>query len=105
MFIPVFCVFQALKARSVNRFHDEAWHLLKACQWNESHAIILTHIAADAIINGTNLDLLASVSLLLLVCATLLYFKIIIKFQLFLCTLSKRVFLVGFQQHFCWWFS
>ncbi|XP_041359202.1 nuclear pore complex protein Nup98-Nup96-like [Gigantopelta aegis] len=42
---------KALKARSVNEYHDEAWHLLKACQWNESHAIIVRHIAADAIIN------------------------------------------------------
>ncbi|XP_048244213.1 nuclear pore complex protein Nup98-Nup96-like isoform X2 [Haliotis rufescens] len=42
---------KAIKARSENKYHDEAWHLLKAAQWNEGHKVILAHIAADAIIN------------------------------------------------------
>lgn len=52
--IRLFCyfTFQALKARYENKPHDEAWHLLKSCHWNESHKVILKHIASDAIING-----------------------------------------------------
>ncbi|CAH1777571.1 unnamed protein product [Owenia fusiformis] len=42
---------KAQKARSEGRFHDEAWHLLKAGFWNDSHRIILRHIASEAIIN------------------------------------------------------
>ena len=34
------------------RHHDRAWHLLSAGHWTDSHAVIIKHLAADAIING-----------------------------------------------------
>lgn len=43
---------QALRARYIGEPYDEAWHLLKAKHWDESHKVLLQHIAADAIING-----------------------------------------------------
>ena len=43
---------QARRAKYEQRNHDEAWHLLKAGHWNESHRALLKHVAADAIING-----------------------------------------------------
>ncbi|XP_069129368.1 nuclear pore complex protein Nup98-Nup96-like isoform X2 [Argopecten irradians] len=42
---------KAMRARFENRPHDEAWHLLKSGHWNDSHRVVLKHIAADAIIN------------------------------------------------------
>ena len=45
-------VLQALRAGYENKPRDEAWHLLKAGQWNKSHAVLLKHIAADDIIHG-----------------------------------------------------
>ncbi|KAL5011966.1 hypothetical protein ScPMuIL_010517 [Solemya velum] len=38
-------------ASQENQPHKEAYHLLKAGYWNESHIIILKHIAAEAIVN------------------------------------------------------
>ena len=43
---------QAIRGRSERRYEHEAWHLQKAGLLNESHDIILKHIAPDAIING-----------------------------------------------------
>lgn len=34
------------------RYHDAAYYLIQAREWNEVHEIIIKHIAADAIING-----------------------------------------------------
>ncbi|XP_060070181.1 nuclear pore complex protein Nup98-Nup96-like isoform X2 [Ylistrum balloti] len=42
---------KAMRARFENRPHEEAWHLLKSGHWNDSHRVVLKHIAADAIIN------------------------------------------------------
>ena len=41
-----------MKAKSEGLVHEEAWCLLKAHRWNESHQVILTHVASEAIING-----------------------------------------------------
>ncbi len=41
-----------MRAQYEGRPHDEAWHLLKAGRWNESHKILLRHVAPDAVING-----------------------------------------------------
>ena len=49
----ILSTFQAVRAKYEGRSHDEAWHLLKAGRWNESHQILLRHVAPDAIINGT----------------------------------------------------
>lgn len=35
------------------RYGEVAWYLIQAEQWNEAHEVIITHLAADAIINGT----------------------------------------------------
>uniref|UniRef100_A0A646QCP4 Nuclear pore complex protein Nup98-Nup96 n=1 Tax=Hemiscolopendra marginata TaxID=943146 RepID=A0A646QCP4_9MYRI len=50
---------KALKAHHENNYTQEAWHLLKAGKWNQSHEIILKQIASDAIINE-NFDFLKS---------------------------------------------
>ena len=41
-----------MRAQYEGRPHDEAWHLLKAGRWNESHKILLRHVAPDSVING-----------------------------------------------------
>lgn len=43
---------QALRASYEGLPAEEAWHLLKAGQWNRSHTIVLRHLAADDIIHG-----------------------------------------------------
>ena len=48
----IFPIMQALRALYEVRHHDRAWHLLKAGHWNDSHSVIIEHLAADAIING-----------------------------------------------------
>ena len=53
-----------MRARVENEPHEEAWHLLKANQWNESHQVMLRHLAADAIINGMLPHLNSSISIL-----------------------------------------
>ena len=54
--VPIFLIqwfeLQATRAKYEGRTHDEAWHLLKAGDWNESHQILLRNVAPDAIING-----------------------------------------------------
>jgi len=30
----------------------EAYHLLKAKRYNQSHAVVMQHIASDAVVNG-----------------------------------------------------
>ncbi|KAK3588728.1 hypothetical protein CHS0354_019194 [Potamilus streckersoni] len=42
---------KALRARHEGKPQDEAYHLLKAGLWNQSHMIIIEHIAPDAIIS------------------------------------------------------
>lgn len=53
LLIPKQWIFKAkaLRAKSEGKLHDQAWYLLKAGLWNQSHDIILKHIAPDAIIN------------------------------------------------------
>ena len=46
------CCAQATKARYLRQHRSEATHLLKAGCWKEAHQVILTHLAADAIVNG-----------------------------------------------------
>ena len=47
------CCFQALRAKYEGEHAEEAWHLLQAGQWNTSHTVVLTHLAADNIIHGS----------------------------------------------------
>ncbi|KAI0224301.1 Nuclear pore complex protein Nup98-Nup96 [Lamellibrachia satsuma] len=42
---------KAVRGRNERRYEQEAWHLQKAGLLNDSHLIILKHIAPDAIIN------------------------------------------------------
>ncbi|XP_012280499.1 nuclear pore complex protein Nup98-Nup96 [Orussus abietinus] len=42
---------KAMKACIAKRYGEAAWYLLKSGKWNEAHKIIMTHLAADAIIN------------------------------------------------------
>ncbi|XP_053400747.1 nuclear pore complex protein Nup98-Nup96-like [Mercenaria mercenaria] len=42
---------KALRANYESKHKEEAWHLLKAGQWNKSHDVIMRHIAPDAIIH------------------------------------------------------
>ncbi|XP_033744102.1 nuclear pore complex protein Nup98-Nup96-like [Pecten maximus] len=42
---------KAMRARFESRPHEEAWHLLKSGHWNDSHRVVLNHIASDAIIS------------------------------------------------------
>lgn len=42
---------KAVKARYLQRHSEEALHLLRAARWNEAHQVIVTHLAADAIVN------------------------------------------------------
>jgi len=41
---------KALHARYIGQHFEEALHLIRAHHWNEAHVVILTHIAADCII-------------------------------------------------------
>lgn len=43
---------KAVRAGSKKKYHIQADYLLKAKQWPLAHDIIMTHLAADAIING-----------------------------------------------------
>lgn len=42
---------KAVRARRDNDFHAEAFYLLKSKQWNQSHKLIIRHIAPEMIIN------------------------------------------------------
>lgn len=59
--IPVKWIFQAkaVYASAHNKYKEAAVFLIKAEQWNESHSVIMQHIAPRAIING-KYDYLAS---------------------------------------------
>ncbi|KAG1655395.1 Nuclear pore complex protein Nup98-Nup96 [Nymphon striatum] len=50
-FCFLFFFLQYLKARYSFQYNDEAKYLSEAGEWNDSHKIILKHIAPDAIIN------------------------------------------------------
>ena len=55
---------KAVRARAEGRRHEEAWHLLRARQWNECHKVVVKHVAAEMIIHGNlNLFLFASLRL------------------------------------------
>lgn len=43
---------KATLAMSLSRYHDAAYYLIQAREWNEVHQIIIKHIAADAVVNG-----------------------------------------------------
>ena len=52
---------KAVRAGAEGRKHEEAWHLLRARQWNECHKVVVKHVAAEMIIHGTlNLFLFAT---------------------------------------------
>ncbi|KAG1655397.1 Nuclear pore complex protein Nup98-Nup96 [Nymphon striatum] len=53
LYVPKFKIYKAkyLKARYSFQYNDEAKYLSEAGEWNDSHKIILKHIAPDAIIN------------------------------------------------------
>ncbi|XP_038055472.1 nuclear pore complex protein Nup98-Nup96-like isoform X2 [Patiria miniata] len=42
---------KAFRAQYEGRHPEQAWHLLQAGHWNESHSVIIKHLAADAIIS------------------------------------------------------
>ncbi|KAK6637009.1 hypothetical protein RUM43_010680 [Polyplax serrata] len=42
---------KATLAVSLSRYHDAAYYLIQAREWNEVHQIIIKHIAADAVVN------------------------------------------------------
>ena len=70
-------MFQARHARASGRHHDEAWHLLKAGHWNESHHCLLTNVASDAIINGISIIFIAVPNLLYFVYIFRVYQKVL----------------------------
>uniref|UniRef100_A0A7G3ALA0 Nuclear pore complex protein Nup98-Nup96 n=1 Tax=Lutzomyia longipalpis TaxID=7200 RepID=A0A7G3ALA0_LUTLO len=51
--IPVTWIFwaKAVRAGSMNQYHEQAEFLIKAKQWNSAHEVIMNHIAPDAVIN------------------------------------------------------
>ncbi|KFM59064.1 Nuclear pore complex protein Nup98-Nup96, partial [Stegodyphus mimosarum] len=53
LLVPVKWIFEAkaVLARSLGKHAEEAWYLLKAESWNESHSIVIKYLASDAVIN------------------------------------------------------
>ncbi|GFT07519.1 nuclear pore complex protein Nup98-Nup96 [Nephila pilipes] len=53
LLIPEKWIFEAkaIKANSLGRKAEEAWNLLKAESWSESHDIVIKYLASDAVIN------------------------------------------------------
>merc|ERR1712002_1260560 len=53
LFIPPFWIHEAkaCHAHATEQTHEEAWHLLKAYLWNDSHQILMKYVASDAIID------------------------------------------------------
>lgn len=53
LLIPKKWIFEAkaIKANTLGRKAEEAWNLLKAESWSESHAIVIKYLASDAVIN------------------------------------------------------
>ncbi|KAK7096689.1 nuclear pore complex protein Nup98-Nup96-like [Littorina saxatilis] len=49
---------KATKAHYLREHKEEATHLLEAGRWNEAHQVIVTHLAADAIVNDNHSDLM-----------------------------------------------
>jgi len=47
-------LFQAIRAGAERDHIAEAFHLLNAKKWNLSHSVVVQHIAADAVVNGTD---------------------------------------------------
>ena len=43
---------KALHAKYAKEHYKEAMLLIRACQWNRAHQVILEHLAADSIIEG-----------------------------------------------------
>jgi len=43
---------QAIRAGAERNRIAEAFHLLKAKKWNQSHSVVMQHIAPDAVVNG-----------------------------------------------------
>jgi len=43
---------QAIRAGAERNCIAEAFHLLKAKKWNQSHSVVMQHVAPDAIVNG-----------------------------------------------------
>ena len=52
--VPVEWIYEAkaLHARYTKDHYKEAMLLIRACQWNRAHQVILEHLAADSIIEG-----------------------------------------------------
>lgn len=48
---------KAIRAGHCNEKEEEAWHWLKAGQWNKAHQLILNHLASKAIVNENFADL------------------------------------------------
>ena len=44
--------FQALRSRYDGKVEEQVWNLIKAQQWNASHEVIMSQLAARAIVNG-----------------------------------------------------
>jgi len=44
---------QAIRAGAKRNHIAEAYHLLKAKKYNQSHSVVMQHIASDAVVNGT----------------------------------------------------
>nr|KAG5698811.1 hypothetical protein BaRGS_019663 [Batillaria attramentaria] len=42
---------KAVRARYLHKYSEEAEQLLRAGRWNQAHQVIVTHLAADAIVN------------------------------------------------------
>jgi len=43
---------QAICAGAERNHIAEAYHLLKAKKYNQSHTVVIQHIASDAVVNG-----------------------------------------------------
>lgn len=52
--VPVEWIYEAkaLHAKYMKEHFKEAILLIRACQWNRAHQVILEHLAADSIIEG-----------------------------------------------------
>ena len=45
-------VHKAIRAKTENNHVAEAWHHLKAKNWNKAHSLVVEYIAPDAVVNG-----------------------------------------------------
>ena len=53
VYVVIVSFLQAVHASAACNHGDEAWHLLQAGLHHRSHEIVVNHLAADCIINGT----------------------------------------------------